>query len=95
MVAKGWVAISNGWGVVCDLRLPKKNERLLPANEIDYTYTTNGNHVATAGGFRSISGLRPRSRARQAIRLPLAPLAAGWSSVIARLCRPQLTGSEY
>lgn len=35
MVAKGWVAISNGWGVVCDLRLPKKNERLppSPANE--------------------------------------------------------------
>ena len=33
MVAKGWVAISNGWGVVCDLRLPKENKRLLPANE--------------------------------------------------------------
>ena len=70
MVAKGWVAISNGWGVVCDLRLPKKNERLPPShrqpmNEEESTTLPTDN---TWRGFRSICGPPPPGpapRARQ------------------------------
>ena len=93
MVAKGWVAISNGWGGVCDLRLPKKNERLQgcrhrqPMNEEEST--TLPTDKSTWWGFRSICG-PPRLHPP----VPRAP-ANQPRTKQSVVCYVQLTGSEY